>query len=126
KRSERASTVQRPARTGDEPSRHSTRSAPSPSAPTRADASPRRCCPRAPRGDPAANPCEGVDLVAGAPRSPIRALAEQAARRARIRLADRRSDGATKPAGQNRFGLTEREADVFCLLADARTNREIG
>jgi DNA-binding NarL/FixJ family response regulator len=67
---------------------------------------------------------EAVELFAGAPRSPMRALAEQVARRARVRLADRRPDHATKPASHDRFGLTEREADVLRLLAEARTNRE--
>jgi DNA-binding NarL/FixJ family response regulator len=66
-----------------------------------------------------------VDLLAGAPRSPIRALAEQAARRARLRLAQRDHE-ASKPDRQDHFGLTEREADVLSLLAEARTNREIG
>jgi DNA-binding CsgD family transcriptional regulator len=66
-----------------------------------------------------------VDLFAGAPRSPICALAELVARRARLHLAQRH-DHAAEPASHDRFGLTEREADVLRLLADARTNREIG
>ena len=33
---------------------------------------------------------------------------------------------AAEPRPQSQFGLTEREADVLRLLAEARTNREIG
>ena len=68
---------------------------------------------------------QAVDLFSAAPRSPIRALAEQVARRARLHLA-RRHDDAAEPGSHDRFGLTEREADVLRLLAEARTNREIG
>jgi DNA-binding CsgD family transcriptional regulator len=68
---------------------------------------------------------EAVELFAEAPRSPIRALAEQLAHRARLRLAGRRHDVAER-SQERRFGLTEREADVLRLLAEARTNREIG
>jgi DNA-binding CsgD family transcriptional regulator/tetratricopeptide (TPR) repeat protein len=68
---------------------------------------------------------EAVDLFAGAPQSPIRARAERVARRARLRIAERRED-ATTIATHARFGLTEREVDVLRLLGEARTNREIG
>ncbi len=68
---------------------------------------------------------EAVGLFADAPRSPIRALAEQVARRARLRLAERLEPPATVTR-QDPFGLTEREAEVLRLLAEARTNREIG
>ena len=67
---------------------------------------------------------EAVSLFADAPRSPIRALAEQVAQRARLRLAQ--LDDAAEPRSQSPFGLTEREVDVLRLLAEARTNREIG
>jgi DNA-binding NarL/FixJ family response regulator len=66
-----------------------------------------------------------ISLLADLPRSPIRALAEHVAHRARLRLAGRPNDEA-EPRPPNRFGLTEREADVLRLLAEARTNREIG
>jgi DNA-binding NarL/FixJ family response regulator len=66
-----------------------------------------------------------VDLFAGAPQSPICVLAKLVARRARLHLAQRH-DHAAELGSHDRFGLTEREADVFRLLADARTNREIG
>jgi DNA-binding NarL/FixJ family response regulator len=68
---------------------------------------------------------EAISLFARAPRSPIRALAEQVAHRARLRLAERHDDEAERRR-QSRFGLTEREADVLRLLSEARTNREIG
>ncbi len=67
---------------------------------------------------------QAVSLFADAPRSPIRALAEQVAQRARLRLA--RPDHDAQPRPHSQFGLTEREADVLRLLAEARTNREIG
>ena len=67
---------------------------------------------------------EAVSLFADAPRSPIRTLAEQVAQRARLRVAQH--DSAAEPRPQSQFGLTEREADVLRLLAEARTNREIG
>ena len=50
---------------------------------------------------------------------------EQVAHRARLRLAER-PDDEIEPRRQSRFGLTERETDVLRLLAEARTNREIG
>jgi DNA-binding NarL/FixJ family response regulator len=68
---------------------------------------------------------EAISLFARAPRSPIRALAEQVAHRARVRLTERHDDEAERRR-QSRFGLTEREADVLRLLSEARTNREIG
>jgi DNA-binding CsgD family transcriptional regulator len=64
-------------------------------------------------------------LLAAAPRSPIRALAGQVAHKARLRLAGDGDDTAEHNR-QDRFGLTQREADVLRLLAEARTNREIG
>jgi DNA-binding CsgD family transcriptional regulator len=68
---------------------------------------------------------EAISLFAGAPRSPIRALAARVAHRARLRLTDPHDD-EVQHRRQNRFGLTEREADVLHLLAEARTNQEIG
>jgi DNA-binding NarL/FixJ family response regulator len=68
---------------------------------------------------------EAISLFADAPRSPIRALAEHVAHRARLRLAERHDDEA-EPRRQSPFGLTERETDVLRLLSEARTNREIG
>ena len=68
---------------------------------------------------------DAISLFAGAPgRRSVRSR-EQVARRARLRLAGRPHDGA-EPRPRSRFGLTEREADVLRLLAEARTNREIG
>jgi DNA-binding CsgD family transcriptional regulator len=68
---------------------------------------------------------EAVELFARAPRSPIRALTEKVARRARLRLAAHDHDEA-EPGSRDRFGLTERETEVLRLLGEARTNREIG
>jgi DNA-binding CsgD family transcriptional regulator len=68
---------------------------------------------------------EAVNLLSAAPRSPIRTLAEQVAHRARLRLAEPSPEPA-KAGSQQGYGLTEREADVLRLLAEARTNREIG
>jgi DNA-binding CsgD family transcriptional regulator/tetratricopeptide (TPR) repeat protein len=68
---------------------------------------------------------EAVSLFVEAPRSPIRALAVQVAHRARLRLA-KEGHSEAEGAPENRFGLTGREADVLRLLAQARTNREIG
>jgi DNA-binding CsgD family transcriptional regulator len=67
---------------------------------------------------------EAISLIACAPRSPIRVLAEDVAHRARLRLAH--GHEASPRGGQSKFGLTERETEVLRLLADARTNREIG
>jgi DNA-binding NarL/FixJ family response regulator len=78
------------------------------------------------RSDAAEALNRAVDLFAGAPRSPIRALAELVARRARLRLAMHRHEDAAEPGSHDRFGLTERESEVLRLLAEARTNREIG
>jgi DNA-binding CsgD family transcriptional regulator/tetratricopeptide (TPR) repeat protein len=66
-----------------------------------------------------------VSLLVHAPRSPIRVLAEQVAHRARLRLAEGRDEVAGR-AGQSRFGLTDREMEVLRLLAESRTNPEIG
>ena len=68
---------------------------------------------------------EAVGLLSGVPRSPLRAHAEQVARRARLQLTSGRAD-ASPGERADRFGLTQREADVLRLLAEARTNREIG
>jgi DNA-binding CsgD family transcriptional regulator len=69
-------------------------------------------------------------LLAGAPRSPIRLLAAEVARRARLRIVEP-SEGAAEPravelGGTRSLALTKREADVLGLLAESRTNREIG
>ena len=66
-----------------------------------------------------------MSLLDGVPRSPVRTLAGQVARRARLHLTERLDDTA-EHGRQNQFGLTGREADVLRLLAEARTNREIG
>jgi DNA-binding NarL/FixJ family response regulator len=66
-----------------------------------------------------------VYFFVGAPQSPIRVLAEQVAHRARLRLADGHDDVAER-GSRSKFGLTERETEVLRLLADARTNPEIG
>ena len=68
---------------------------------------------------------QAIELLAHAPGSPIRALAENAARRARLRITERR-DNATAGDIDEHSGLTEREAEVLRLLAEGRTNREIG
>ena len=68
-------------------------------------------CRRPPRRrTPVADPCSG-----GAGRPPSA-------------TAPRRPPRTTRrsPTSHDRFGLTEREADVLRLLAEARTNREIG
>jgi DNA-binding CsgD family transcriptional regulator len=79
----------------------------------------------APRSHAADALNEAVSLFAGAPRSPIRVLAEQVAHRARLRLAEGRDDEG-ELVRQSRFGLTERETEVLRMLAESRTNREIG
>jgi DNA-binding NarL/FixJ family response regulator/tetratricopeptide (TPR) repeat protein len=55
--------------------------------------------------------------------APFRAAVEELARRARVDLPDQQADlrGAAE-----RLGLTEREAEVLALLAEGRTNRQIG
>ena len=113
-----------PARRGGEQSRHSTPSAPSRSARTRGCAlAEQLLADRAARREAAATLNQAVSLLADAPRSPIRALAEQVGQRSRLRLAERPDDVVAR---RRRFGLTEREADVLLLLGEARTNREIG
>jgi DNA-binding CsgD family transcriptional regulator/tetratricopeptide (TPR) repeat protein len=67
---------------------------------------------------------EAVALFADVPRAPIRLLAQQVGRRARIRLTV--EDEALPPASEKHFGLTPRELDVLSLMAEARTDREIG
>jgi DNA-binding NarL/FixJ family response regulator len=77
------------------------------------------------RGDATAALDEAVSLLVDAPRSPVRTLAGQVARRARVRLSTHPDDTAER-GRQSSFGLTEREVDVLRLLAEGRTNREIG
>ncbi len=88
-------------------------------------ASPNRCSPNAPHAAEATAALnEAVALFTDAPGSPIRALAEHVAHRARLRIEDSPDDEALRST--SRFGLTEREADVLRLLDEGRTNREIG
>jgi DNA-binding CsgD family transcriptional regulator/tetratricopeptide (TPR) repeat protein len=54
---------------------------------------------------------------------PFRAEIEKLARRARVGLPDQQ---AGPREGAERLGLTEREAEVLALLAEGRTNRQIG
>jgi DNA-binding NarL/FixJ family response regulator len=54
--------------------------------------------------------------------APFRAEVEELARRARVDLPDQ----ASSRGGAERLGLTEREAEVLALLAEGRTNRQIG
>jgi DNA-binding CsgD family transcriptional regulator/tetratricopeptide (TPR) repeat protein len=55
--------------------------------------------------------------------APFRAEVEELARRARVGLPDQQAS----PCGAaERLGLTEREAEVLELLAEGRTNRQIG
>jgi DNA-binding CsgD family transcriptional regulator/tetratricopeptide (TPR) repeat protein len=63
-----------------------------------------------------------VALEVGAPRflEDVTGLA----RRAGISLGTREADRGLDAAGE--FGLTDRELEVLCLLADGRTNRQIG
>jgi DNA-binding CsgD family transcriptional regulator/tetratricopeptide (TPR) repeat protein len=77
------------------------------------------------RSDATAALDEAVSLLGDAPRSPVRTLAGQVARRARVRLSTHPDDTAER-GRQSSFGLTEREVDVLRLLAEGRTNREIG
>ena len=55
--------------------------------------------------------------------APFRAEVEELARRARVDLPDQQ---ASPHSGAERLGLTEREAEVLALLAEGRTNRQIG
>ena len=55
--------------------------------------------------------------------APFRAEVEELARRARVDLPDQQ---ASSRSGAERLGLTEREAEVLALLAEGRTNRQIG
>jgi len=55
--------------------------------------------------------------------APFRAEVEELARRARVDLPDQQ---ASTRSGAERLGLTEREAEVLTLLAEGRTNRQIG
>jgi DNA-binding CsgD family transcriptional regulator len=56
---------------------------------------------------------------------PLVASADALARRARIRVADAVPE-AEQPAEEVPFGLTPREFEVLLLVAEGRTNREIG
>ena len=67
---------------------------------------------------------EAVALFGDVPGAPIRLLAEQVGRRARLRLTV--EPDAQGSAGNNVLGLTPREVEVLRLVAEARTNREIG
>jgi ATP/maltotriose-dependent transcriptional regulator MalT len=68
---------------------------------------------------------EAADLAAGLPAPLLAAEIESLGRRARVPVGapggDTRDD-----AGVERWGLTEREHAVLALLADGRTNRQIG
>jgi DNA-binding CsgD family transcriptional regulator/tetratricopeptide (TPR) repeat protein len=55
--------------------------------------------------------------------APFRAEVEELARRARVDLPDQQ---ASPRGGAELLGLTEREAEVLALLAEGRTNRQIG
>jgi DNA-binding CsgD family transcriptional regulator len=55
--------------------------------------------------------------------APFRAEVEELARRARVDLPDQ---PASLRGGAEQLGLTEREAEVLALLAEGRTNRQIG
>jgi len=55
--------------------------------------------------------------------APFRAAVEELARRARVDLSDQQ---ARPRDGAEQLGLTEREAEVLALLAEGRTNRQIG
>jgi DNA-binding NarL/FixJ family response regulator len=55
--------------------------------------------------------------------APFRAEVEELARRARVDLPDQ---PASLRGGAGQLGLTEREAEVLALLAEGRTNRQIG
>ncbi len=67
---------------------------------------------------------EAVALFADIRQAPIRLLAEQVGRRARLRLTV--EPEVMTPVGEKQLGLTQREVEVLRLVADARTNREIG
>jgi DNA-binding CsgD family transcriptional regulator/tetratricopeptide (TPR) repeat protein len=66
---------------------------------------------------------EAAELAAGLPAPLLVAEAEGLSRRARVPLG---TGAATAPHGADRWGLTEREHAVLALLADGRTNRQIG
>jgi predicted ATPase/DNA-binding CsgD family transcriptional regulator len=71
---------------------------------------------------------EAARLTAESGASLLGSEVEALARRARIELGDEDESGlADKPARASEpFGLTRRELDVLALIADGRTNREIG
>ena len=71
---------------------------------------------------------EAARLTAESGASLLRSEIEALARRARIEPGDQdRSPAAETPAPvPDRFGLTRRELEVLALVAEGRTNREIG
>ncbi|MFL5867693.1 MAG: AAA family ATPase, partial [Thermoleophilaceae bacterium] len=58
--------------------------------------------------------------------TPLRGELESLARRARLELEDGRLDGAGSGDAVERLGLTARELSVLELVAEGRTNRQIG
>jgi DNA-binding CsgD family transcriptional regulator len=58
--------------------------------------------------------------------APLVEAADALARRARIRVAEPQPADDEEPAEAVPFGLTPRELEVLLLVADGRTNREIG
>ena len=71
---------------------------------------------------------EAARLTAESGASLLGSEIQALARRARIELGDddEAAAGETSPSAVERFGLTRRELDVLALVADGRTNREIG
>jgi DNA-binding CsgD family transcriptional regulator len=68
---------------------------------------------------------EAADLAAGLPAPLLAAEIESLGRRARVPVGAPSGD-TRDDAGVERWGLTEREHAVLALLADGRTNRQIG
>ena len=71
---------------------------------------------------------EAARLSAETGASALRAEIEALARRARIELGGGAEAASTEPPGPetDRFGLTDRELEVLALVAQGRTNREVG